>query len=815
MCIICASRDQMVRAASEGQPIYDPTGTAGYAAVAQNVSADLTLVLESVDAADSTATGDQMSVGQLFEGRLTTTSDSDWVEISLEAGQAYVFLAYGVNGAAAGSEDTVLTLRDASGSALATNDDIAPNSGNLFSLIEYTPTTSGTFYLEVEAFDATGVGDYQIMAATDVLTVEQAALYIAEVDWGFPTPIYFAQDSLTVNLTGLTSEGQQLARWALEAWSLATGLTFTETTAANANLRFDDDQPGAFAGPGNFNPSTGVNAFSSINVSTDWIDTFGSTIDSFSYETYLHEIGHALGLGHPGAYDGNAAFGSNFFANDSTLMSVMSYFSPDENPNVAGGSLVVTTPMLADLEAVHYSYGTPQAYEGNTTWGANSNVGGSMGTLFGILYDGDTADPSFYSGDNDITFTVFDTGGTDTLDFSTVGVMQRIDLRQAQLSNVGGVESGMAIAVDTIIENAIGGTAADLITGNDADNQLQGGAGNDTLAGGLGDDTLIGGAGTDAAVFDIAFSAVSVTDLGNGAIGIASSQGNDRTEGIETFEFADGTLTLSQLQDSTGGASETVTGTDGDDTLSGGTGADTLSGGAGNDLIAASAGDDVVDGGDGDDMIGGGPGSDTISGGADNDTIGAGQGDDQASGDAGDDIVNGGAGNDTLMGASFGDDSLSGGSGADSLGGGTGKDTLDGGVGADSLGGGEGDDSVLGGDGNDFLAGGGRNDVIDGGAGADRVNGGSGNDTMTGGLGNDLFIFNRFNAGEEDVITDFAIGIDTLRMTGVTGQGQTGKFLSLSIVDVNSGTQITYEGHTITLEGVAAITLDQDDFTFL
>ena len=49
----------------------------------------------------------------------------------------------------------------------------------------------------------------------------------------------------------------------------------------------------------------------------------------------------------------------------------------------------------------------------------------------------------------------------------------------------------------SLIENAIGGSGLDRITGNAAENKLDGRAGNDTLNGLAGNDTLIGGTGAD------------------------------------------------------------------------------------------------------------------------------------------------------------------------------------------------------------------------------------------------------------------------------------------------------------------------------
>ena len=49
---------------------------------------------------------------------------------------------------------------------------------------------------------------------------------------------------LDVNITALTAEGQQLARWALEAWTNVTGINFRCTDSADAHITFDDDEPG-------------------------------------------------------------------------------------------------------------------------------------------------------------------------------------------------------------------------------------------------------------------------------------------------------------------------------------------------------------------------------------------------------------------------------------------------------------------------------------------------------------------------------------------------------------------------------------------
>lgn len=268
---------------------------------------------------------------------------------------------------------------------------------------------------------------------------------------------------------------------------------------------------------------------------------------------------------------------------------------------------------------------------------------------------------------------------------------------------------------------------------------------------------------------------------------------------------------------------DTLVGGSGDDGLFGQGEDDSLNGAAGNDTLGAGPGDDTVSGGAGNDNIGGGTGDDRLSGGTGDDIMGGGSGADTVTGDQGNDIVNGGAGNDDIsgregndtMGGGFGNDMVTGGDGADNLGGGTGQDTINGGEGNDMIGGGEGDDIISGGAGNDFLAGGGRNDRIDGGTGADRINAGTGDDTVTGGDGADIFVFNAFTSGEADTITDFQDGTDVIRLLNIPGAGSANKLSALDITDTADGARITYDGHSITLQGTDAADLTTEDFLFV
>ncbi len=83
--------------------------------------------------------------------------------------------------------------------------------------------------------------------------------------------------------------------------------------------------------------------------------------------------------------------------------------------------------------------------------------------------------------------------GNDTVSYADVTTALTVNLATTAQQNTGG---GGRDTLSTI-ENVIGGSAADTLTGDANANRLDGGAGNDVLVGGAGNDVLIGGLGLD------------------------------------------------------------------------------------------------------------------------------------------------------------------------------------------------------------------------------------------------------------------------------------------------------------------------------
>ncbi|MEL6464395.1 MAG: fasciclin domain-containing protein [Pseudomonadota bacterium] len=121
---------------------------------------------------------------------------------------------------------------------------------------------------------------------------------------------------------------------------------------------------------------------------------------------------------------------------------------------------------------------------------------------------------------------------------------------------------------------------------------------------------------------------------------------------------------------------------------------------------------------------------------------------------------------------------------------------------------GKGADVGLGGDGDDILRGGRGEDTLDGGDGDDRLVGARNDDMLTGGAGADVFVFGRRDG--EDVITDFAIGEDAIKLRHFSDHRNVLDLVS----DGEDGATLTFGKTVVTLDGVAAGDLTADDFLF-
>lgn len=323
---------------------------------------------------------------------------------------------------------------------------------------------------------------------------------------------------------------QEHAKLSLNAWADVANIKFTEVGSnVKSDITFGNitDPYGQFQAYATLpNTHFAGRDYSGQAWFSDYYNSGNTTPDLGNYGrlTFIHEIGHTLGLMHPGEYNAGVnvpGYEHADYIEDSRQYTVMSYWSEYET----GANFQHTyagAPLLHDISAIQYLYGAnTETRTGDDVYGFNSNTG-----------------IDYYTATNSsdkLIFSVWDSGGNDTFDFSGYYQDQIIDLRDDHFSDIGGLQKNVSIAKGVIIENAIGGSGDDIIYGNDADNILIGGGGQDILWGGGGSNTFAYKEASDS----YAFSADKIMDFKTGIDKIDLSELIENSFGQTFINFVD------------------------------------------------------------------------------------------------------------------------------------------------------------------------------------------------------------------------------------------------------------------------------------
>jgi hypothetical protein len=345
----------------------------------------------------------------------------------------------------------------------------------------------------------------------------------------------------------------------LDLWSAVANIQFAQASgAATADVVFYRGRDGgaytstpAYSGSGSMvgriaGNSAGSQSQSEISIDTSqvsWshLDSF-SQIGGYGISTIVHEEGHLIGLGHAGPYNGtvNPATQQNS-AFDTRLWSTMSYIRPEDTQAKYSSSYPVSgtdwghtsdfyyrapyTPMPLDILAAQQLYGvaanTPLS--GGQVFGFNCNIPLSSGIRSYFDFTIDTSS----------IITLYDTGPNNTLDLSGYSQSCTVDLRDGHFSSVAGLTNNIAIAYNTRIDGAVGGTGGDSFQVNANNDTINGGAGNDSVS-------FLGNR-ADYRITRSANGIVTVTDS------MTSRGGTDQLANIETLRFADQWIAASSV----------------------------------------------------------------------------------------------------------------------------------------------------------------------------------------------------------------------------------------------------------------------------
>ena len=408
---------------------------------------------------------------------------------------------------------------------------------------------------------------------------------------GQPTTITYsfatAQQSGFFGFVPYTDTVKNQIKTALNHFAETTGITFVETAS------YDDAQIKLY-NQTTYASNAGYWDGSTIRLSTSEAD-MSVEPGTLGYYTLIHELGHALGLNHFNAFfdtirngdvDGiqqtDEASALNYrdangvaktwdislimpdrtkVFNINDVYSIMAYTKGQEFTNGVRTTVLGTEYGLFDLAALHYAYGVNSSLRaGSNTYSFNDHY-------------------------------IWDGAGTDTFSAASQIIGVNVDLTPGSWIYAGtklsdGVAANLLvdgqafIGFGTYIENAVGGSGNDTLTGNALGNNLNGGSGNDSISGGdgsdilkgsLGTDTLDGGVGSDWADYRGTSLAVTV----NLATTTAQNTGGWGTDTLVNIENVFGGL--------------------GNDSLTGNALGNTIRGGLGNDFMDGLAGGDYVD----------------------------------------------------------------------------------------------------------------------------------------------------------------------------------------------------------------------------
>ena len=333
-------------------------------------------------------------------------------------------------------------------------------------------------------------------------------------------PSDYSADTSKAGFLTFSDAWRGAARQALAIFSATANIDFIEVSGngSGGQIRFGHTEmsAGGYAYYPSYSEVWGISEWGG----DVWINSTSATQPP-NMHILLHEIGHAIGLKHPGDYDasGNPGDGPYLSAGkDNTAFTVMSYNYGQGQSDTDLGPL--------DKQALLFLYGSRTASSSVQVNGVQI-----LGTGHGEALVGDVngnhilgnAGNDWISGGLGDDWLSGGDGDDDTL------------LGGKGNDVVYGAAGGDLVNGYMNADTVCGGLGNDTVRGGKDDDQLYGEAGDDTLWGDRGNDTLTGGEGRDLFSFDSESGSDIISDFTMGEDYIRIVKGLNGT-GVAGFD---------------------------------------------------------------------------------------------------------------------------------------------------------------------------------------------------------------------------------------------------------------------------------------
>ncbi len=417
-----------------------------------------------------------------------------------------------------------------------------------------------------------GLGAISNLDTYGVLTLDSSVHWGETLDtitysfnYTIPTDYYsYPNNELIQGWEILSTEQQNAVNLAMNSVNELLGITLQEVSSGGMiqfNLVNMDTNTAGFS----FMPGTNYDYFGDVFLNTDFNTTnnYGLEAGQNGYTTILHELGHALGLKHP-------------FEVPHTLPTVLDDVNHSIMSYTSINSYIPSLSFAGSQIFMDYIILYPNFYSLYDV--------AALQSIYGVNTNTNTQDNTYTTSYLDYTIqTIWDAGGTDTIDLSNTTGSSTIDLRAGSInsadeqslndviayhqtiaiqnnkaehaqwiadnitalydsSNLYTGKDNLSIATGTIIENIMTGSGNDTVTDNEVNNNINTAAGDDHIyLGNGGYDYVDGGYGNDTLYLNLLPQDISLIYLEDASYSLTASSFGANMKNIENIHFGDGT----------------------------------------------------------------------------------------------------------------------------------------------------------------------------------------------------------------------------------------------------------------------------------